>query len=78
MILDDDLLALWEASVCEIRAEIKSYMYNEGCEGLRYAKCLCDALEGSMVSLANGLRKTYTFDGVIDIAEAEEAKEDEE
>ena len=78
MILEGTMLALWEATVCEIRGEIKSWMYNEGCGGLGYAKCLCDALEGSMVSLANGLRKTYTFDGVFEIAEAEAAKEDEE
>ena len=48
--LPKDLLGLWEQTVCEIRAEIKT----QESPALVYAKELCDKLEHSMYSLAGG------------------------
>lgn len=45
-ILPEDILGLWEQTVCEIRREIK--VQNS------YAKELCDKLENSMCALAGG------------------------
>lgn len=42
-------LAMWEAAVCEIRAEIRSHDKDDT---MNYAIAICDALEGSMVQFA--------------------------
>lgn len=41
-------LAIWENTVCEIRAE------NKACENNAYIAHLCDKLENSMVAYAKG------------------------
>lgn len=48
--LSEDILGLWEQTVCEIRSEIKA----QETPALVYAKELCDKLEHSMCALAGG------------------------
>lgn len=48
--LPQDILSLWENTVCEIRSEIKA----QETPALVYAKELCDKLEHSMCALAGG------------------------
>lgn len=48
--LPKDLMALWQATVCEIRGEIKA----QDTPALVYAKELCDKLEHSICALAGG------------------------
>lgn len=52
-LLPKDILGLWEQTVCEIRAEIKSWDLI-GPHTKQYAKELCDKLEHSMCALAGG------------------------
>lgn len=53
MTIQEDILGLWEQTVCEIRSEIKS----QDTPSLAYAKELCDKLEHSMRALAGGRYK---------------------
>ena len=63
-----DPLAMWEQTVCEIRAELRSYDVNT-C----YARALCDALENSMVQFARtGVAKRIDFEACFDRADEEE------
>lgn len=50
--LPKDALELWEATICEIRGEIRSWDLRES--KVAYAKELCDKLEYSMCALAGG------------------------
>lgn len=57
--LTQDVLGLWEQTVCEIRSEIKA----QDTPALVYAKELCDKLEHSMCALAGGNYKLrYTLE----------------
>ena len=51
--LPEDILGLWEQTVCEIRSEIKSWDL-KGPHVSDYAKELCDKLEHSMCAVAGG------------------------
>lgn len=51
--LPKDVLGLWEQTVCEIRAEIKSWDLI-GPHTKQYATSLCDKLEHSMCAVAGG------------------------
>lgn len=49
-LISENILGLWEQTVCEIRSEIKA----QETPALVYAKELCDKLEHSMCALAGG------------------------
>jgi hypothetical protein len=52
-ILPKNILELWEATVCEIQSEIKSWDL-KGPHVSNYAEELCDKLEQSMCASAGG------------------------
>lgn len=57
--LTEEVLGLWEQTICEIRSEIKA----QETPSLVYAKKLCDKLEHSMRALAGGhYQLTYTIE----------------
>lgn len=53
LVLPKDILGLWEQTICEIRAEIKSWDLI-GPHTTDYAKGLCDKLEHSMCGISGG------------------------
>ncbi len=55
--INREILGLWEHAICEIRAEIKA----QDTPSLVYAKELCDKLENSIVSVAQGKKEDAIF-----------------
>lgn len=64
VVVPKDIMALWENTVCELRAEIKSWDLI-GPHVKDYAYSLCNKLENSMVNLCKNEKVdkvTYTIE----------------